>query len=295
MANYHPIRAGFSIIYNLHSICTITQIHSHNSYEILVPFCEGMKCFTNNQVYDVKKGDVFIFPPHVPHKVDLPSYEIYERYVIYFKIEYITSFSQLAEKLLRGLFTQPAHDAPHIHLEKEQTTDLVLLIKKAQHYINSPDYAQEIYIQHTFFEILLLLNKQVYAQRSNSCINRNINYFKVKDVLTYVYCNLSEDLSLDHLTAKFYMSKTYLNNMFKLHTGSTVNQYIITIRIATAKKLLQEGIPVSQIYEKVGFNNYSHFIRTFTKIVGISPKQYAIKYEKLLQKELDLNKEFNFK
>jgi len=190
------------------------------------------------------------------------------------------SYSPLTEKLLPGVFIQPVYNALCIHLKEEQTANLVSLIKKTRCYIDSPGYAQEIYIQHRFFEILLLLGKESYIQNPNHCISRNINYFKVKDVLAYVYCNFSEELSLDHLTAKFYMSKTYLNNMFKLFTGFTVNQYIITVRIAAAKKLLQEGIPVSQIYEKVGFNNYTHFIRTFTKIVGISPKQYAFKYEK---------------
>ncbi len=277
---YYPIRAGFSIIYNFHTPCTITEFHCHNSYEMLLPFCEGMKCFMNNQVYEVKKGDVFIIPPRVPHKVEIPSYTTYERYVIYFRIEYMCSFSPLTEKLLPGLFIHPVCDALYIHLEEEKTAELVSLIEKDQCYINSPGYAQEIYIQHTFFEILLLLSKEAYVQNSDHGISRNINYFKIKDVLAYVYSNFSQDLSLDHLTAKFYMSKTYLNNMFKLYTGLTVNQYIITIRIAAAKQLLREGVSVSQIYEKVGFNNYSHFIRTFTKIVGISPKQYAFKYEK---------------
>jgi YesN/AraC family two-component response regulator len=282
-SHHYPVHAAFSIIYNHHSPCTITQLHSHNSYEILIPFCDDMKCFISNKVYDVRKGDVFIFPPGVSHKVEPLSNTLYERYVIYFKREYINSFSPLAEKLLCDIFAQPQCDIQRIHFEKEQADNLICLIKKAQNYTNSSRYAQEIYIQHAFFEILLLLSEQCYIQNSNHSINNNLNYFKIKDVLTYIYSSLSEDLSLDHLTAKFYISKTYLNKVFKLHTGVTVNQYIITIRIAAAKNLLQDGVLVSQVYEEVGFNNYSHFIRTFTKIVGVSPKQYAIRYEKLQQ------------
>lgn len=275
---YHPIHAGFSIIYNYHTPCTIKEFHCHNSYEILIPFCEGMKCFVNNQMYVVRKGDVFIIPPRIPHKVIIPSYTNYERYVIYFRMEYMYSFSPLTEKLLHGLFIYPVSAAQYIHLEEEKTADLISLIEKNRSYINSPGYAQEIYIQHTFFEILLLLSKEAYGQNPEHSISRNINYFKIKDVLSYVYSNFSQDLSLNQLTAKFYMSKTYLNNMFKLYTGFTVNQYIITIRIAAAKKLLQEGIPVLEIYEQVGFHDYSHFIRTFKKNVGISPKQYAFQF-----------------
>ncbi len=276
---YYPIRADFSIIYYSHTPCIIKAYHCHNSYEILIPFCEeGIKCCVNDQVYEINKGDVLIIPPRIPHKVDIPVYSEYERYVIYFRMEYMCSFSPLTEKLLSGLFIHPAYDALNIHLEEERMTALVSLIEKNRYYLNTPGYAQEIYIQHAFFEILLLLSKEVYIQNSVDVINRNLNYYKIKDVLAYVYSNFSQDLSLSNLTAKFYISKTYLNKMFKLHTGFTVNQYIIAVRIAAAKKLLQKGIPVSQIYEQVGFNNYSHFIRTFKKIVGISPKQYAFKF-----------------
>lgn len=276
---YYPIRTDLSIIYNFHRPCTIKEYHCHNSYEILIPSWEGgLKCCVNNQGYEADKGDVFIIPPRIPHKVDVPAYSGYEWYVIYFRKEYMCSFSPLTEKLLSGLFLHPAYDALYIHLEEERMAELVSLIEKNGYYLNTPGYAQEIYTQHAFFEILLLLSKEVYDQNSVHGISRNMNYFKMKDVLTYVYSNFSQDLSLNHLTARFYISKTYLNNMFKLHTGFTVNQYIISVRIDAAKKLLQKGIPVSQIYEQVGFHNYSHFIRTFKKIVGISPKQYTFKF-----------------
>lgn len=278
---YLPIYTNFSINYNYQSPCKITELHYHNSYEFLVPFYDGMKCVSNNQIYEVKKGDIFIIPPGVAHKVVIPCHTIYERYVIYFRIEYMYNFSPLTEKLLCGFFIHPVYDVLHIHLDQNQTSHLLTLLKKNTYYLNTSGFGQEIYIQHAFFEILLLLSKEVYLQNSKYSRNRNVHYIKVKEILDYVNYNLTQDLSLDHLTEKFYMSKTYLNNLFKLHTGSTVNQYIISSRIASAKKLLQEGVPVSLIYDRVGFNNYSHFIRTFTKIVGISPKQYAFQCEKL--------------
>lgn len=277
----HAIRADFSICYKFNSVCAVTHLHYHNSFEILVPLCEEIKCYINNQTYDVKKGDIFIFPPFVPHKVSVPSNMIYERYIIYFKKKYLTSFSPLTEKLLNDIFYQSMGIAAYIHLGEEQIYNLISLMKKLQKYINSPGYAQEIHIQHTLFEIILLLSKCSYERASSFDVNKNVSYMKIKDILNYIYSNLSEDLSLDNLAANFYINKTSLNKLFKSCTGFSVKHYITTIRIATAQKLLLQNDNVSEIYEQVGFNNYSHFIRTFTKVIGISPKQYSIKNQRL--------------
>ena len=52
---------------------------------------------------------------------------------------------------------------------------------------------------------------------------------------------------------------------------------ILYIEELLAAELLNKDISVAQVCEMVGFNNLSHFIRTFTNIMHISPKQYAMK------------------
>lgn len=55
----------------------------------------------------------------------------------------------------------------------------------------------------------------------------------------------------------------------------TINKYITAKRITLSKSLLSEGCSVSETCEKCGFNDYSNFLKAFTKAVGISPKKYA--------------------
>lgn len=56
---------------------------------------------------------------------------------------------------------------------------------------------------------------------------------------------------------------------------STVKEYIISKRINLAQEYLRKDYSVSAVCDMAGFNNYSHFIRTFKNIVLISPKQYS--------------------
>jgi len=54
-----------------------------------------------------------------------------------------------------------------------------------------------------------------------------------------------------------------------------LHEYIIFKRVARAKKLLMEGKSVTETCHLSGFNDYSNFIRTFKRTVGISPGKYS--------------------
>ena len=66
-----------------------------------------------------------------------------------------------------------------------------------------------------------------------------ISFKKVSSVLDYINSHLHEDLSLDHLAKKFYLSKNYLGKIFKKPPViGWVGEYIISRRIIMAKQYL---------------------------------------------------------
>ena len=84
-----------------------------------------------------------------------------------------------------------------------------------------------------------------------------------------------ENLTLEELSAHFFLSSSYLCRIFKATTGTTINKYITAKRITLSKSLLDQGCSVLEACEACGFNDYSNYLRAFTKAVGISPKKYA--------------------
>jgi AraC-like DNA-binding protein len=55
-----------------------------------------------------------------------------------------------------------------------------------------------------------------------------------------------------------------------------VNEY----RINQACRLLFENKPIADICFEVGFNNISHFNKTFKQLKGVSPREYKSGVEK---------------
>ena len=84
--------------------------------------------------------------------------------------------------------------------------------------------------------------------------------------------NYTQDLSLDFLSKFSNISKYYLTREFKKYTGFTPYNYLISLRIDAAKKLLcTTNIPISQVGEAVGINDINNFINLFKKRTGTTP------------------------
>ncbi|WP_313560385.1 helix-turn-helix domain-containing protein, partial [Ruminiclostridium cellobioparum] len=80
------------------------------------------------------------------------------------------------------------------------------------------------------------------------------------------------------LSRAFNYNSNYLSRIFKLETGTALQDYIIQVRIEKAKALLAQGERVSDVSAKVGYENFPHFSRIFKKVVGVSPKQYQVNF-----------------
>lgn len=98
---------------------------------------------------------------------------------------------------------------------------------------------------------------------------------EVGAVKNYIHQHYAEDLSLETLAEKVYLSSGYLSFIFKKETGMNLNRYIRVVRMEKAKELLcTTNMKVAQVSEKTGFTNVSYFCRSFREYFGSSPESY---------------------
>lgn len=108
-------------------------------------------------------------------------------------------------------------------------------------------------------------------------INRSMSESRdeVAAVKNYIYQHYSEEMNLEMLAEKVYLSSGYLSFIFKKETGMNLNRYIRVFRMEKAKELLcTTNMKVAQISEQVGFANVSYFCRSFREYYGSSPESY---------------------
>jgi YesN/AraC family two-component response regulator len=98
---------------------------------------------------------------------------------------------------------------------------------------------------------------------------------RLKRVLDYIAANMAADISLKQLAAVAGMSAHYFAELFRQSTGCAPHRYVLSQRIQRAKERLRDpGISVIDAGLDAGFQNPSHFARTFRKLVGTSPSRY---------------------
>lgn len=155
-----------------------------------------------------------------------------------------------------------------IAAEKVLSSGIFDIFKRLDSYINEKPVCLTV-VNSVIVELLYNLNRQV--KKSN---NANYKHEKIKNILTYINSNLNnEDLSLDDISSKFFMTKQHLCKTFKENTGITVNKYIAYKRIVVARELYLKGEPLSQACIKAGFNDYSVFYRAYSKIMHEPPRK----------------------
>ena len=84
-----------------------------------------------------------------------------------------------------------------------------------------------------------------------------------------------EDFSLDALASEMNMSRSTFHRKLKGLAGMTPNELVLAIRLEKAGELLREKrYKVGEVCYMVGFKSPSHFVRSFEKRFGCSPKKY---------------------
>ena len=96
---------------------------------------------------------------------------------------------------------------------------------------------------------------------------------RLKDVLSYIEDNLSQNISLDDIAGVAGLSVSHFKGLFRESVGLPVHQYVIRRRVERAKSLLGEGkMPISQIALETGFAHQSHLAHHMRRLLGVSPK-----------------------
>lgn len=94
-------------------------------------------------------------------------------------------------------------------------------------------------------------------------------------IVAYIREHYAERLLASELAARFNYHPNHLNRLVKRATGMGFKEYLIHYRLVVAKdKLLSTSDPVIAVSESCGFTSPSYFAELFTKLEGVSPREY---------------------
>ena len=242
----------------------MTHPHFHTEAEILFPLTDGGTIFIDSTPYPLRRGSLFVMDSAMLHRSFSRDGAEYTRCVLHFPL---SSAEQLGLHTLPQLLQQKGCCA---QLTEEEFTLCTHMFDR----LMQPEDFLAASLQRTaaFAELLALVVKK--WDRPAPAISASSDH-TVEAVIGYIRTHLAEALTLDRLADRASLSKSSLSHRFKAATGFSVAEYIIHCRIQQARILLSHGCSVQQAGESAGFGDNSHFIRTFRRITGMTPGQFA--------------------
>lgn len=124
-----------------------------------------------------------------------------------------------------------------------------------------------------------VLNGEGFSMETEVKDNDRINI-----VFNHVKANFKEDISLDEIADMVSMTVPSFCRYFKKITNKTFTQFVNEYRLVHASKLLAEQpISITQVCYDSGFNNFSHFNKSFKAFTGQNPSEYRNQLKSVLK------------
>ncbi|UZQ85206.1 AraC family transcriptional regulator [Thermoclostridium stercorarium] len=97
----------------------------------------------------------------------------------------------------------------------------------------------------------------------------------VEETISYINKNFARNINVEHLAERTGFSPYHFIRIFKKETGLTPYEYIVNVRINTAKYLLRNSrLSVKDICYSTGFSSESVFCSAFKRRLGVTPTEY---------------------
>jgi two-component system, response regulator YesN len=226
-----------------------------------------------------KSDDAAVVPAHLQSRGDLYK----ERELVdLIKMGDRKGAKGLLDELL-GTTLFRSHE--HIGILKARALEIIFIIARAA--VEAGANLEEIlgfkyqYVQNLSRddsqETLYYFLKKAFDQLFE-CIYRNRNirhtrvFIKAKE---YIWSHYNQEISLNKTALAVGINPFYLSHLFRKEMGVSFLEYLTSVRISIAKKLLrQRSMSMMEVCLEVGYQDPSHFAKIFKKIEGIRPTEY---------------------
>lgn len=275
---FNPSQAMTERYYEFHHTYNETppevEFHQHPFYEIFFFLSGNVNYIIEGRSYKLRPGDILLTSSSDIHRPDISPGRPYERIVIWLADDFFERLKDFYGEDFTACFTDAAlKDYRLIRPDSQNIAHLKQLCTQMSKSRQNNAMGSLALTSAYLIEFLVYVSR-AYYDAPDSVKNDTTENEKINQVITYINQNLTEELSLDQLSARFYISKYYLSRQFKQFTGLSLYQYIMKKRLIFARNMLQAGTPVMDACLGCGFNDYSNFLKAFKREFGRNPSKY---------------------
>ncbi|WP_052487944.1 helix-turn-helix domain-containing protein [Gordoniibacillus kamchatkensis] len=249
--------------------------HYHDYYEIYVLLSGERDYFIVDRTYRVKPGEIVFIGKNELHKTMQAGAPAHERLLLHFDDGLPFRMSPAATDWLLAPFRADSR----VQRLPDDAAASALTARVLKELRDKPP-GYEIALRHAVCELLLAAGRHTLWLQQAKPEPEPFRHTspmrgKISDIVRYINDSYAKPLSLAGLAERFYVSPYHLSRTFKETTGFTLTDYVNLTRIKEAQRLLRETtLSVTEVAAVAGYDNFSHFGKTFKKITRLTPRAY---------------------
>lgn len=242
--------------------------HFHEFCKLLLLRSGSGGYWIEGQRYTLQPGDMVLIGSHCVHKPDFEVDAPYERIIIYISPEFLRRQSS-ADCDLEAVFSG---SRGHIlRLKDNAWRRLFRLASRLEGELSGEGYGRIILSNGMLLRLIVEIGRELATQAPVQAGPLTPRNQRVVDMLRYMEEHLGEDISIDTLANRFYISKYHMMRLFRQETGQSVHDYLTDRRLLRAKELMTKGVSATESCYRAGFRTYSSFTRAYAKRFGTTP------------------------
>lgn len=253
---------------------TNARIHSHKNFELNYITSGIGRRIVGDNISGFEKGDLVLLGPNIPHCWEVLDSENNEKPSCI-----VTHFS---ENIINSDFFKMPELEEVVNLLKQANRGIRFKIndhKEIKPILErmSDKEGLEYYIDLLkIFNLLIAVEDRIKLSNplnQSQVFSKNLE--KINKVYEYVFQNIQEGIKLEDASAILNMAPSSFCRFFKKKTNVTFMEYVKSVRIGIAAKLLAEtDKQITQICFESGYNNLANFNHYFKRSIGKTPSDY---------------------
>lgn len=247
---------------------TKTDYHYHEFYKLLFFISGKGGYFVEGKRYTLAPGDIVLIGKHSVHRPEFEQGIPCERMILYISPEFLTrESSQNCD--LTDCFSR---EYDHVLRPNEKIRQTLFNITaNIEQELSSNHFGKEILGNSLLLQLLVELTRSIRHKDVQKPAPMLPKSKRILDIVHYLDTHLTEELNIDFLAEKFYLSRYHMMHRFRKETGTTIHAYISDHRLMLARDFINQGISSTDACFRCGFGSYSSFSRAYSKFFGTTP------------------------
>ncbi|TMV52830.1 AraC family transcriptional regulator [Paenibacillus mesophilus] len=261
-------------------------VHHHDFIELVYVAKGRGEHLYKGSAYPISEGDIFVIPPFVPHDYNVIGDDPLDVYNVIFLPSFLTSELQALSNVtpffnffyVEPFFRQSLEFESHLKLSVLEGQEIRQRLERIVGEFDSKSLGYRISIKALLIEMLVWLSRR-YEERLIVPPTHASPSKAIQAACTFIEYHYDQDISLDHICHVCGMSQSSFIEKFKKTVGKTFIDYRNEVRVRSSLKLLREtDHKMIAIAETVGIHDLSHYYKLFKKHIGMTPREYRLKY-----------------